>query len=183
VKKALYGPLSKSIFAMHQEYLSIVDENDRVIGNALRSIIHRDRLLHRAVHILVFNDSNLLFLQKRSLTKDINPGLWDSSAAGHVDVGEDYDECAVRELHEELGVQVDRLSPLFKLSATPVTGMEFIEVYRCDHNGPFSLAAEEIEEGRWFDTKEIDARVNDDDPTLTETFKSLWQRYEILNEN
>ncbi|WP_431067373.1 NUDIX hydrolase [Methylotuvimicrobium sp.] len=168
---------------MHQEYLSIVDENDRVIGKALRSIIHRDRLLHRAVHILVFNDSNLLFLQKRSLTKDINPGLWDSSAAGHVDVGEDYDECAVRELHEELGVQVDRLSPLFKLSATPVTGMEFIEVYRCDHNGPFSLATEEIEEGRWFDTKEIDARVNDDDPTLTETFKSLWQRYEILNEN
>lgn len=168
---------------MHQELLSIVDENDRVIGSALRSIIHRDRLLHRAVHILVFNDSNLLFLQKRSLTKDINPGLWDSSAAGHVDVGEDYDACALRELNEELGVQVDRINPLFKLSATPVTGMEFIEVYSCDHNGPFSLAAEEVEEGRWVDTKEVGAQVNADDPTLTETFKTLWRRYEILKKD
>lgn len=168
---------------MHQELLSIVDENDRVIGSAARNIIHRDRLLHRAVHILVFNDSNLLFLQKRSQTKDINPGLWDSSAAGHVDIGEDYDACAVREINEELGVQVDRLSPMFKLYATPVTGMEFIQVYRCGHNGPFSLAAEEIEEGRWFNTKEIDTRVNDDDPTLTETFKTLWRRYEILKKD
>ncbi len=115
--------------------------------------------------------------------KDINPGLWDSSAAGHVDVGEHYDACALRELDEELGIQVNRLNPLFKLPAATDTGMEFIQVYRCEHNGPFSLAAEEVEEGRWVDTKEIGTRVSADDPKLTETFKSIWRRYKILNKD
>lgn len=168
---------------MNQELLSIVDDKDCVIGTALRHVIHRDRLLHRAVHILVFNDSDYLFLQKRSLSKDINPGFWDSSAAGHVDAEESYDACAIRELDEELGIQADKLKPLFKLPASPVTGMEFIQVYRCLHNGPFMLAEEEVDEGRWFETREISSRTRDDDPTLTETFKTIWRRYEIRDKD
>lgn len=165
---------------MPQEQLSVVDANDLVIGIAPRDSIHRDRLRHRAVHILVFNDSNFLYLQKRSMNKDINPDLWDSSAAGHVDAGERYDDCALREIDEELGIKAETLEPLFKLTAEPNTGMEFIQVYLCRHNGPFNLAAEEIDEGRWIDTDEITDRVRANDPVLTETFKTIWRRFEEL---
>ena len=164
---------------MNQELIAVVDENDQFIDNQPRNKVHQLGLRHRAVHILVFNDQQQLFLQKRSLSKDINAGLWDTSAAGHVDAGESYDACAHRETIEELGVFVeDTLTYLFKLPAIPRTGMEFVQVYRCLHNGPFTLEAGEIDAGQWFDIKTISQRVADNDPTLTETFKTLWLKFE-----
>ena len=67
--------------------------------------IHQKQLIHRSIHILVFNSNKQIFLQKRSNTKDENPGIWDTSSAGHVDAGETYDECAERELWEELRIK------------------------------------------------------------------------------
>lgn len=164
---------------MNQELIAVVDNNDQFIDNKPRDQVHQLGLRHRAVHILVFNDQNQLFLQKRSLSKDINAGLWDTSAAGHVDAGESYDACAHRETIEELGVCVDKtLTLLFKLPAKPETGMEFVQVYQCLHNGPFSLEAGEIEDGQWFDRQEISQCVTSNDPTLTETFKALWLKFE-----
>ena len=143
-----------------------------------RDEIHRNKLMHRAVHILVFNDDNQLFLQKRSMKKDLNKGLWDTSAAGHVDAGEQYLESAIREAQEELGIDLQQsLTPVFKLSPTPQLGMEFIQVYQAQHNGPFTLAKDEIDEGKWLTMTEVSQRVSDNDPTLTETFKTIWQTY------
>ena len=159
---------------MQQEYLDVVDTNDHVITQRPRSEIHTNGLRHRAVHILVFNDKNQIFMQKRSMKKDLNRGLWDTSAAGHVDSGETYDTCAPRELLEELGVSAE-LENLFKLDARPELGMEFIQVYRCLHNGPFELAIDEIDEGAWLSKESIDRRVAENDATLTETFKIIWR--------
>ncbi|WKJ92091.1 NUDIX domain-containing protein [Methylomonas montana] len=161
---------------MHNELLDVVDADDAIIAQRPRREIHANGLRHRAVHILVFNDLGELFLQKRSMKKDLNKGLWDSSAAGHVDAGESYDSCAPRELQEELNVSA-ALEPLFKLEASAELGMEFIQVYRCRHNGPFNLAAEEIDEGRWLNPAIVDDRVNTNDPTLTVTFKMIWQQF------
>src|SRR3989442_704060 len=88
---------------MSEEIFDVVNEGDEVIGQKPRSEIHRLNLKHRAVHVLVFNARGELFLQKRSMKKDCFPGAWDSSASGHLDTGESYDACAVRELREELG--------------------------------------------------------------------------------
>ncbi len=166
---------------MNTELLSVVDENDNIIDTCPRHIIHATGLRHRAVHILVFNAQGQLFLQKRSMKKDLNGGLWDTSAAGHVDADEDYDISAVREITEELGISIaDALEPLFKLSATPAIGMEFIQVYRCLHNGPFNLAADEIDEGGWFNVAEISGRIEADDQCLTETFKTIWRQFKAL---
>lgn len=131
------------------ESLPVVDARDQVIGSRSRHDVHVNNLRHRAVHILVFNSLNELFLQKRSPWKDRNPGLWDSSAAGHVDAGKEYEETAVRELREELGIEAP-LEFLTKLPASPETGEEFISVYRARHDGPFRLAAAEIETGAFF---------------------------------
>jgi isopentenyldiphosphate isomerase len=163
---------------MNTELLSVVDENDSIIDTCPRHIIHATGLRHRAVHILVFNDEARLFLQKRSMKKDLNGGLWDTSAAGHVDAGEDYDISAVREVEEELGISAAHtLEPLFKLPATAAIGMEFIQVYRCIHNGPFILAADEIDEGDWFSIADISERIAADDRLLTETFKAIWRQF------
>jgi isopentenyl-diphosphate delta-isomerase type 1 len=164
---------------MPNELLAVVDENDCVIDVSPRHVIHATGLRHRAVHILVFNDEGQLFLQKRAKNKDLNPGLWDTSAAGHVDAGENYDSSAIRETAEELGIHAaDTLEPLFKLAATAAIGMEFIQVYRCQHNGPFILAPDEIDEGGWFSMTELSVRIKEDDPLLTETFKTIWRRLE-----
>ncbi len=167
-----------------QEMLSVVDDHDRIIGTSPRTEIHNRGLRHRAVHILIFNDQQQLFLQKRTMSKDINPGLWDSSAAGHVDAGESYDHCAVREITEELGIPVDTPPELlFKLPACQATGMEFVQVYCWPHNGPFNLASEEIERGEWSSLREINERVSGDDALLTETFKTLWRIYQSRSRN
>jgi len=163
---------------MNNELLSVVDENDCVIDTCARNIIHATGLRHRAVHILVFNEQGLLFLQKRSMKKDLNGGLWDTSAAGHVDAGEDYNASAIREIEEELGITESVLEPLFKLPAMEATGMEFTQVYRCIHNGPFNLAPDEIDEGGWFNVVEIAERIAADDQCLTETFKTIWRQFE-----
>src|SRR6266702_1229233 len=104
---------------MNEEIFDVVNERDEVIDHKPRHEVHRLGLMHRAVHVLVFNGSGQVFLQKRSMSKDRQPGLWDSSASGHLDRGETYDACALRELREEIGLQLSAVPHrLFKLPAS-----------------------------------------------------------------
>jgi isopentenyl-diphosphate delta-isomerase type 1 len=163
---------------MKDEVLYEVDRNDQVIGPRTRGDIHRLGLIHRAVHILVFNDQNNLFLQKRSERKDVNPGLWDTSAAGHVDFGESYHEAALRELNEELGIDTpDSFEFLYKLEANQSNGWEFIEVYRTHFNGKLQLNEDEISEGQWLSLNELDDWLKTKPECLTDSFIALWNQY------
>jgi len=140
---------------MKEEIFDVVNERDEVLDRKPRSEVHRLGLMHRAVHVLVFNAAGQVFLQKRSIKKDRQPGVWDSSASGHVDSGEDYDACAVRELGEEIGLRLSKPPErLFKLGPSPETDQEHVWVYRCIAEGPFVLDPEEIERGDWFDPQE-----------------------------
>ncbi len=125
------------------ELFPVVDENDREIGSAPRAEVHGNNSRHRAVHIFLFDRAGELLLQKRSRWKDRHPNVWDSSAAGHVSAGEDYDETAQRELEEELGVAA-ALTRVAKISASANTGQEFIWLYRGETEGPFRMARTEI---------------------------------------
>jgi len=164
------------------ELLDVVDALDRVIGVATRGEIHARGLMHRAVHILVFDGRGRVFLQKRSMAKDEQPGLWDTSAAGHVDSGEGYAECARRELAEELGIDAaaPSIEALFKLPATAVTGYEHCMVYRLVHDGALRLDPVEIEAGEWVEPADLDARVGAGDPSLTGVVRLLWSRHRNL---
>jgi isopentenyldiphosphate isomerase len=141
---------------MAEEVFDVVNERDEVIDQRPRSEVHRLGLKHRAVHVLVFNSRGQVFLQKRSMKKDRQPGLWDSSASGHLNRGEDYDACALREVEEEIGLRLADVPPrLFKLVASSETDQEHVWVYRCEAEGPFALDAEEIERGGWFAPGEV----------------------------
>jgi isopentenyldiphosphate isomerase len=159
------------------ELFDVVDKQDRVTGQAARREVHARGWRHRAVHLLVVNAAGRVFLQKRSKTKDLFPGIWDSSAAGHVGAGEDYDGTAVRELAEEIGCRpAHPPRPLFKIEARAETGQEFVWVYRVDDEGPFVLQVEEVERGDWFSPEEIDRWMAGRPHELAPAFLFIWPR-------
>ncbi|HCX87959.1 MAG TPA: NUDIX hydrolase [Gammaproteobacteria bacterium] len=165
------------------EILSVVDASDAVIGEQRRDEIHLKGLRHRAVHVLVFNPRGQLFLQQRGLPKKEHPGMWDSSVAGHVDAGESYDDCCVREVEEEVGLSLDRVPQrLFKLEASNVTGMEFAWVYRVDTAKTLRPNLEEMSGGDWFDPADIDQWIDTGAKALSAVFRLIWQTYRGLTE-
>jgi isopentenyldiphosphate isomerase len=162
---------------MGEEIFDVVNERDEVIGRETRREVHARGLMHRAVHVLVFNRAGQVFLQKRSLRKDRQPGLWDSSASGHLDSGEDYDACAVRELREEIGLRLAAAPQrLFKLPASAQTDQEHVWVYRCEAEGPFELQAEEIERGDWFTRQEVDRWMAERPGEFAGAFAVIWRK-------
>ena len=137
------------------EIFDVVDEADRVMGQAPRGEVHAERLRHRAVHIFIVNSIGEIFLQRRSAWKDQAPGCWGSSAAGHLDRGEDYPAAAIRELAEELGlrgIQPGSIDEMATLAPTATNGWEFVRLYRLRHDGPFHWPAAEVETGAFFPT-------------------------------
>ena len=157
------------------ELFDVVDEHDRVIGRAPRGEVHARGLRHRAVHIFVTNCAGEVFLHQRSLTKDTFPGLWNSSCAGHVGAGDDYDETALRELDEELGWQPTAAPErFFKVEARPETGEEFVWIYRAVGEGPFTLNPAEIQQGRWCAPADIDRWLAERPEEFAASFAFLW---------
>ncbi len=93
---------------MSKEYFDILDENGNKTGKAkLRSEVHRDGDWHKAVHIWIINDKGDILLQRRCATKDSNPNMLDISSAGHLTAGDDSLSGAIRELKEELNIDIE----------------------------------------------------------------------------
>ena len=162
---------------MSEEIFDVVNEHDEVIGCRTRSEVHRLGLMHRAVHVLLFNSQGKVFLQLRSMKKDRQPGVWDSSASGHVDSGEHYDACAVREVREELGVTLEiPLKKLYKLPASAETDQEHVWVYQGRAEGPFTLPPDEIERGGWFAPKEVTRWIAERPQDFASALLAIWER-------
>lgn len=161
------------------ELFDVVDEHDNVIGQARRADVHAQKLRHRAVHVLCFDRQGRVFLQRRSMLKDSAPGRWCASCSGHVDAGEDYLTAAVRELAEEIGAQVsgpESLTPWLRLEPRRETGMEFVWVYRVQHEGPFTLHPAEIMDGAWYERAELEAALRDRPRDFAGAFRYIWDR-------
>ncbi|MBV9618793.1 MAG: NUDIX domain-containing protein, partial [Verrucomicrobia bacterium] len=160
-----------------EEQFQVVDDQDRPIGGTPRSQVHANNSLHRAVHILIFNPGGDVYLQLRSRLKDRHPLTWDSSAAGHVNPGEDYGQTAVRELQEELGIETE-LERVAKVPASKRTGFEFIWLYRGSYEGELSPNSNEIEALRAFPPQIVDdwikARPREFSPGFVECWK-VWR--------
>ncbi len=146
-----------------EEIVMIVDEHNQPIGAVARTIMRRQRLIHRASSILVFNSQGELFIQKRSRHKDIYPGYWDPTAGGVVLHGESYEESARRELREELGLSGVKLRPLFDQYFEDANNRVWARIYACTSNGPFTLQKEEIDTGYFIALDRI-ATLNQTEP-------------------
>ena len=92
---------------MDKEYFDILDENGNKTGKTkLRSEVHRDGDWHKAIHICIINDNGDILLQRRCASKDSNPNMLDISCAGHLIAGDDSLSGAIRELKEELNLDI-----------------------------------------------------------------------------
>lgn len=165
------------------ELFDVVDADDRVVGQATRAVVHSERLLHRSAHVFVFNSRGELFLQQRALCKDENPGVWDSSAAGHLDAGESYPQAARRELAEELGLALGpdpsagRLVEVGALPATPETGYEFRRLFVVTTDEPPRPDPAEVMDGRFFPLDELDRLLAGGRLAVTPAFRELYGLY------
>ena len=161
----------------YEEIFDVVDSEDRVIGKASRHQVHTNDLMHRSVHILVYNSTGNLFLQKRAMIKDESPGLWDSSAAGHVESGEDYISCAKRELKEELSLSGYQLDEVLSIPAQSTTFWEHVRVYKCVTDSNICINKNEISEGKYMKLPEVRALIQLNRKLYTSTFSLIYSNY------
>lgn len=159
------------------ELLDIVDEADHPVGRATRAVIHAGNLRHRAVHVLWLNSRGELYVQKRAQTKDTFPGCYDSSAAGHLMAGEDYDSAAVRELAEELSLTNVHPQRLFKINACPETGYEFVWVYRLEGDYTPRPNPAEIEAGGFWSLADLQAAMGQHPRQFAPSFIKVFDLY------
>ncbi|QDU81801.1 putative Nudix hydrolase YfcD [Polystyrenella longa] len=161
---------------MTEEIFDIVNERDEVIGQAPRSQVHAEKLLHRAVHVFVFNSQGEMLLQKRTATKDEYPNCYTSSASGHVSAGETYDETAPRELEEELGI-TGNLQRLKKIAGTPENAYEHAVLYQLTSDAPITPDPGEIASICFLSLTETDRLVAKSPEDFTPPFLQLYRWY------
>jgi 8-oxo-dGTP pyrophosphatase MutT (NUDIX family) len=137
------------------EIVVIVDEHNQVVGAVPRREMRAKRLAHRSTYILVFNPQGGLYVQKRTLTKDVFPGYFDVAAGGVVLAGETYEQGAERELEEEMGIRGVALKRLFDFrfedEHTRLWGCSF----SCVYDGPVVLQEEEVESGDFVPVSDV----------------------------
>ena len=129
------------------EVVAIVDRDNRVTGSAPRRQMRAQNLIHRATYILVLNRRDELFVQLRTMSKDLYPGYYSATTGGVVLAGESYEESAARELAEELGVDGVPLAGHFDFYHETADNRVWGRVFSCRHDGPFTLQAEEVASG------------------------------------
>ncbi len=136
----------------------------------------RQSLRHRVVLVLAHNQEGKLFLQKRAATKQLFPGRWDLSATGRVRAGESCEDAAIRELREELGLEVEQLALLGETPGQPSTQHTFISLYS---TGPLRARPRpdplELQGGMYVDRHELAFLAEQYRDMLTPALVYFWE--------
>lgn len=142
-----------------EEMLPLVDEDGRITGAATRRECHNgSKLLHPVVHLHVFDSHGKLYLQKRPLWKDIQPGKWDTSVGGHIDLGENVDMALRREVEEELGITDFTPSEIGHYVFESDREKELVYAFRTVYDGPVKPSSE-LDGGRFWTAEDIRAHL------------------------
>lgn len=150
------------------EFLNIIDDRARITPQSKpRSLVHRDGELHPTVHIWMIKRRDMgvfVLLQKRAHDKDINPDCYDVSAAGHVSQGDEFRYTALKEVHEELGLDIERSKLEFiglkraEYSKGDIRDNELVAVYICRESiniEDLTLQSSEVSEVCWAEIDEL----------------------------
>lgn len=164
--------------------IQIVDAQNNPIGGATKQEAWRKGLIHRIVRISILDEKGRMLMQKRSDQKELYPGRWDNSAAGHVDVGETYEQAALRELYEELGLQGVALQPMGDYYVDVTAGWRkmrrFTRSYKIVLKDPlpaFSLPPEEVSDVRWMKISEIKELITNHPDQVTDGIEQVMSQF------
>lgn len=146
---------------LNEEIFPIVDEEGNVTGRAPRSLCHdgKSMLLHPVVHLHLFDSKGRLFLQKRSITKDIQPGKWDTSVGGHVAPSESINDALIRESWEELEIKDFKPQFMGRYIWQSSRERELVHSFRTVSDEIPSPDPSEIEVGKFWTMDEIRAAI------------------------
>jgi isopentenyldiphosphate isomerase len=135
---------------MIEEIMDVVDEHDTVIGTSTKSDVYKHHSLHRIVHVFVFNEAREMALQLRSKEVSFCPHHWCTAVAGHVIQGESYEQAAMREYEEELGI-TSTLTNFRKDFYQPTSDIsKFLGTFETTYNGSFSPDLSVVERVEFF---------------------------------
>lgn len=158
------------------EILPLVNTRGDVIGKAPRAVCHQGPgLLHPVVHLHVFNRDNEIYLQKRSASKDILPGYWDTAVGGHIADGERPEEALVREAEEEIGLIGFIPYALGTHTIDTCYESEFVYVFAARHDGPLHPNPDELDDGRFWSRAEIEDKLGTG--IFTPNFEQDWLQF------
>lgn len=146
-----------------QEMVPVVEPNGLVVGQSSRAYVHGGSfLLHPVVHLHIINRNSELYIQKRSMSKDLLPGKWDTAVGGHVDYGETLAESLFREASEELGLR--DFNPIYLKSYVWESDREheLVNVFAAVGNFDIRPDNDEVDEGRYWRFDEIEANIGKD---------------------
>ncbi len=161
---------------MDSDLVDIVDDSDQVIGVLTRKEMREKILIHRTSHFFLFNEKNELFITKRSKNKDYAPLKWEIGQGGVLDSKETYDNCAMRELSEELGIN-SKLEFLFKMYFEDKKTRLFASVYNAISNLTPKLQKEEIHEGRFILLDELSLWIYKNPDDFTPDSLAIFLKY------
>lgn len=163
------------------EYFPIINRNGEIIGKATRKECHSgSMLLHPVVHLHIFSKSGSVYLQKRSLNKDIQPGKWDTAVGGHVDYGESIDIALLREAKEELGLTNIKPHKLISYVFQSNIEQEQVNVFCIYVEDDFFATYDsiEIDDARFWSIDEIESAIGCG--ILTPNFEQEFERIKHL---
>ncbi len=166
-----------------KEELDIVDAHDNLISKADRAVAHKKGLLHRVVQVMLFNPEGELFVQQRSLYKDMYPGHWEGSLSGHVMAGESYKEAAERELHEELGVCTGHLKEVLEFGLHGDEERVLAKLYVVkDFKGDVKPDLEEVKTGDFWSLKKLESELKHNKLLFHPLFKKALEELKAMKE-
>lgn len=159
-----------------EEWLPIVNEKGEVTGQAPRSVCHSgSKLLHPVVHLHITNDRHELFLQKRSMKKDLLPGMWDTAVGGHISINEKVEEALKRETFEELGITNFEARFLGNYVWESSCEQELVFSFLCTRYNHIHIDNDEVDEGRFWNRQELEEGIKQNKltPNLIHEYRLL----------
>lgn len=156
------------------EWFPVVDANGFVVGRSTREYCHSGaKPLHPVIHIHIIDRFGRIYLQKRSMKKDIQPGKWDTAVGGHVSYGEMILEAVYREASEELGLTSFNPVYLKSYEFESEVERELVNIFAAVGSFELHPDLDEVDEGRWWDVKDIDSSIGKG--VFTPNFESEFQ--------
>lgn len=166
---------------MTEEFVILVDEQDRELGIMEKMEAHQKGVLHRALSVLVLNSRGEMLLQKRAESKYHSGGLWTNTCCSHPRPGESTPDAAVRRLNEEMGISISLKSVgTFIYQANLDKGLtehEFDYVFTGIFDGKPNVNAQEVSDWKFVSLKELQLDVEKNPNHYTEWFKIILEKW------